>query len=229
MWMVGAVNASESPVTIQVVTEEAFPSQYIENGRLVGPSYDIVKAVLKEANIAHSVEVMPWARSYHMALTTANVLIFSMARTAQREQEFIWIGPLVDVKYYFYGLKQRFAGENLTLAQAKRLKIGVIRSSATYQYLQSTGFNNLYRVSSPKQNYEKLLTNRIDIFPANKGSFAASCRKFEINCEDIVPLRPLDLPALSLFFALSKETDPELVSRITRAYQHLIALGKISI
>lgn len=215
-------------VTIQVVTEDAYPLQYLEQDQLIGPAFDIVSQVLTRANLPFDVNVLPWARAYASAKSQPNTLIFSIARTPSRESEFHWIGALMELEYFFYGLAENFPDDNYHASQFKDKRIGTILDSATYQFLQAEGFKGLYPVSSPKQNYNKLLNKRIDVIPANAVSFQISCKKFGKDCHQIKQLAPLGLPAIELYFALSKSTSPEVVERIEQAYQELLTEQVIS-
>jgi len=218
---------SQQPV-IKVVTEDAYPLQYIDGNEIKGPAYQLVKKVLERAKIDYELKVLPWARAYALASFQPNTLIFSIARTPQRENSFHWVGVLMDLNYYLYGLSKNFPNDQYSLEDLRSKKIGSIIESATYQHLKSNGFINLYSVTSPKQNYEKLLNERIDLFPANVASFKASCMKFQQDCRNIVPIAPIGLPPSQLYFALSKTTESEVLNQIEQAYSDLLMENAIS-
>ncbi|GAA6205723.1 MULTISPECIES: transporter substrate-binding domain-containing protein [Thalassotalea] len=212
--------ATEHPeVQLRVVTEDSFPIQYLENGKVLGPSTELVKSVLDEAEIPYSIEVLPWARAYNVALTQPNTLIYSLARTPQREESFQWIGSVLRLNYYLVGMESLQLTSPVTLASLKKYKIGVIRGSATEQYLISQGFNNLYLVSKPSQSINMLKLGRIDLFPSNYSSFQLSCLHLKVDCQAIKPFYHLEQLSTSLYFALSKQTENEVVDKITKAYQ----------
>ncbi|WP_448212379.1 substrate-binding periplasmic protein [Colwellia sp. MEBiC06753] len=207
------------PITVRVVTEDAYPLQYMEDGQLVGPAFKLVEQVLTEANIDYYVEVVPWARAYSIAETQPNTLIFSIARTPARESLFNWIGTLMTLEYYYYGLAEKFKEKQYVEADFKDMRIGTVNKSATYQYLKNQQHPKLYPVASAKQNFEKLLSHRIDVFPGNITSFKVSCTQFNVDCSLIKRLAPLGLPPTQLYFAMSKSTSNEVVERIKQAYQ----------
>lgn len=220
-------------IQIDVVTENAFPLQYLENDQLVGPAFDVVAKVLAEANLDYTLSVVPWARAYAKATSKPNTLIFSIARTPSREDKFYWIGSLMELHYYFYGLKNKFEqnGNKFPVSQnqLKSMRIGSILDSATYQYLIVQHFTKVYAVATPQQNFDKLLTGRIDLFPANFASFEASCVKYKTDCSQIMRVAPLGLPATKLYFAISKSTSAAVVEQITQAYQRLISQNLIDL
>ncbi|MDO6445247.1 transporter substrate-binding domain-containing protein [Colwellia sp. 1_MG-2023] len=211
----------DNPLIIKVVTEDSYPIQYIEQGIILGPATDLVKAVLEEAKLEYSIEMLPWARAYKIALTQPNTLIYSLARTDQREKQFQWIGSVLRLNFYLVGMESLTLPSPVTLESLKKLKIGVIRDSATEQYLISQGFKNLYSVSKPSQSINMLKLGRIDLFPTNYSSFQLSCLHLKVDCQQIKPFYHLEELSTSLYFALSNQTDNEVVNKITSAYQRI--------
>lgn len=205
--------------TVRVVTESAFPLQYQEDGTIVGPATELLEALLKEAKVSYQIEMQPWARAYQSALTNKNTLIYSIARTPEREQNFHWLGEVMSLDYYLFGL----AGDSEEITEQALIdaRIGVIRDSATSEYLTSQGYKNLQVVSHPKQSIKMLLSERIDYFPANIASFNVSCRNFELDCDKIKAIYKLKIPATKLYFAFSKSTDKALVDKVKLAYKKM--------
>ena len=216
------IQSHAESLTLRVVTEDSYPLQYVQDGQLIGPALELVEKVLVEAGVDYEVEVLPWARAYATAEVTPNTLIFSMARTTQREPLFHWIGAIMSLDYHFYGLKALYPKEKYTPDELRDARIGTILGSATYQHLIAENYENLYAVASPKLNFEKLLSKRIDIFPANELSFAISCTQFVQDCDQIRSLASIGVPATELYFAMSQSSNPELVKKIKAAYQTLI-------
>lgn len=217
-----SLSAQEVPyeeLKIRVVTEDTFPIQYLENGKILGPSTELVRSVLDEANIPYSIEVLPWARAYSIALTQPNTMIYSLARTKQREALFQWIGSVMRLNYYLVGMESLKLPQPITLESVKKLRIGAIRNSATEQHLIALGFKNLYLVSKPSQSINMLKLGRIDLFPTNYSSFQLSCLHMKVDCQQIKPFYQLEKLTASLYFALSNQTDSVVVDKIKAAYQ----------
>jgi len=92
---------------ITVLTEEWAPFNYLENNKPVGISVDIAKEMMKRTGISAEIEIVPWARAYTQAVTRENVMIFTIARTEEREDKFKWVGKVAEKKMYFFKLKSR--------------------------------------------------------------------------------------------------------------------------
>ena len=80
--------------SILVVTEDAPPLQIYKNGELTGGmAVKLVQAIFKQAKLTSDIQVYPWPRAYHMALTQKDTLIFSIAKSPERKDDFISISP----------------------------------------------------------------------------------------------------------------------------------------
>jgi polar amino acid transport system substrate-binding protein len=126
---------------IKVVTEYLNPYQTINtDGSLSGFSTEVVQTIFKQANKKPQIVVMPWARAYNIAKTEKNVMIFSIARTKERNDLFQWIGSLTKERLYFWGLKSTFPMP-LEIDTLKGYKIAASRNSNTAQYLKAENFS----------------------------------------------------------------------------------------
>jgi polar amino acid transport system substrate-binding protein len=221
--------AHAQEIRIRVVTEDTFPIQFIQDGEVKGPATELVKSVLAEANILYTIDVLPWARAYNNVLTQPNTIIYSIARTKHRESLFQWIGSVMKLDYYLVGMDHLKLKQPITLGDLKKLRIGAIRDSATEQYLISLGFKNLYTVNKHSQSIKMLKLGRIDLFPTNYSSFQFSCLHLKVNCQKIKALYQLDQLTASLYFALSHQTNSELVDKVNAAYNKVMSKQKNNI
>lgn len=218
--------ADDTDIKIRVVTEDTFPVQYFENGIISGPATQLVKKVLSVAGLSYDIEVLPWARAYHLATTEPNVLIYSLARTKARAKKFKWIGRIMALDYFLYGSVNADINLNTPLAALKQYKIGTVRDSAVNQYLKENGFKNLTTVVQGTQNFFLFEQKRIDLFPANKSSFQAVCLQHAFNCKVIKPLHKLDISSIDLYIAFSQLTDDVLIKKVHKAYDEVMQKRK---
>lgn len=209
-------------IHIKVVTEEAYKSQYMENGVISGPATKLVRKVLDTANIEYTIEVLPWARAYHLATTEPNVLIYSIAKTKVRANEFKWIGRIMALDYYLYGSKQLPVRQTTPIDIIKQLRVGSVRDSAMYQYFKAENFKHITTVVHGKQNFSLHKLKRIDLFPANKSSFEVICIQLSLDCSLLKPLYKLDVSPLGLYMAFSNATSDKIVDKVKLSYQRVI-------
>jgi len=127
------------------------PYNYVSKGKVVGLHTRLVKHILDSLDIQYTLNAYPWARSYQLAQSKPNVLIYTINRTPHREQSFHWIGqfPLTNKVSFF-----RLANPLLTstdFSQLHKLRVGTQINSANDQYLTQRGFKKISRVSHISQ------------------------------------------------------------------------------
>ena len=88
---------------LRVLTEDLPPYQVVKNHQVVaGSAYLQVEDILRSAGLPCRTEVLPWARSFELARSQPNTLIYSLARLPARENLFIWLAPLINADYRYY-------------------------------------------------------------------------------------------------------------------------------
>jgi polar amino acid transport system substrate-binding protein len=220
----GAASGSQatpdpSPATLRVVTEELPPYNMTENGEVTGLSTEIVQTVMQRANVQARIEVLPWARAYDLAMHNDNVLIYSIARTAEREHLFKWIGAIAPTRWYMFSLADRPIQLN-SLDDARRYHIATVNQDVGEQYLIAHGFQvgkELQSSSTYENNYRKLKVDHVELWISNELNAINLMRK---NGDDpaTMMVRSLPLPELSsengLYMAASPGTSDALVERL---------------
>lgn len=223
---VALANEQEANIRIKVVTEDTFPVQYFENGKMSGPATKLVEQVLSTAGLRYEIEVLPWARAYHLALNEPNVLIYSMAKTTLRTPQFKWVGRIMALEYYLYGAVDANIDFTTPISTLAKYRVGTVRDSAVDQYLKANGFKNLTTVIKGTQNFHLFAQNRIDLFPANQSSFQAVCLQYAFNCQALKPVHKLDISSVDLYMAFSQLTEQTLVEKVQIAYKSVMAQRK---
>ncbi len=213
---------------LQVVTEDTSYS-YLENGDVGGPATRVVRAVLERAGIRdYQLNLYPWARAYEMATSQANVLIYLIARTPEREQRFKWAAELLQIRYHLYKLAERTDVVVSSLDDARRYSIGVVRQDVRQQYLRRKGFRQLIVSAGNEENFQKLIAGRIDLIPLPPSDMLKLCEKTRFDCKRLQRVLTLDELGTGLYMAFSKTTADELVARVAAAYEALRAEGRVA-
>ena len=111
------------------MTEELPPYNFIKDNLVHGISADILLQLLEKNDISidrGSIQLFPWPRAYQMVQDIPGSILFSTARTSQREKLFKWVGPITDLTMGLVGLKTK----NIKLQSIKdadKYRIGTIR------------------------------------------------------------------------------------------------------
>ncbi|TIH17338.1 ABC transporter substrate-binding protein [Marinifilum sp. JC120] len=210
---------------VRIITEISHPSTILDNGRITGFGVEIVEAIKKELGCDTPIEVMPWARGYRYLLNQPDVLLFSTARTVEREDMFHWVGPIACYKWVFYGLKG-MTDKVKSIEDAKKVSgIGVYRNDARAQFLKSQGFTNLEVMDTQEANFKKLLRGRVELVATSNIGVPGFLDSNEELRKRAVPI--LIFHNVKLYLALSKKTDPEKVRSWQDAFKVLKERGTI--
>ena len=163
------------------------------------------------------IEIYPWARAYRAARATPDALLYPVARTPEREDEFIWLGELVDYDVRLWRLADRRDIVLTSLADANGFSFGGLPDDAKTGYLQEQGM----RVSL-QSNENILLTmlinGRIDLMPADRVSFLARLRRDGLDPANFAAAMALPAVSRPLYLAISRGADPDLVARLAAAF-----------
>ena len=212
--------------TIHVVTEQT-PYTYLVEGKVGGTATEVVELSLRRAELNDfQVKLYPWARAYDMALKTPNVLIFLIARTAARENQFRWAGEIMKIQYHLYRLKHKPLAIT-DLESAKRFTIGVMRDDVRHQYLKAKGFERLVISAQSVDNFKKLLSGQVDLVPLTTDDASSLCKETRFDCAGLERVLTLDEASTGLYMAYSASTPDAVVQRTQRAFDKLKAEGHV--
>ncbi|MBD1589457.1 transporter substrate-binding domain-containing protein [Pseudomonas typographi] len=211
---------------LQVVTEELPPYNMTANGQVTGMSTEVVQAVLARLGLQVPIQVMPWARAYDVAQHQSDVLIYSIARTPQREKLFQWVGSIAPSRWYLYSASSRPIELN-DLNDAKRYQVATVNQDAGEQYLVAHGFalgQALQSSTRYELDYQKLKRGHVDLWISNELNANYIVRELgDDPAKEITPA--LALPELGgkdgLYMAFSPQTSAEWVERFRKALRQV--------
>jgi polar amino acid transport system substrate-binding protein len=206
-----------------VITEESPPFNFTRDGAVTGSSTEVVREILKRLHQPDTIQVLPWARGYHMLQNQPNVALFSTTRTPEREHLFRWVGPLFTVHFGFYARKG--SGLQLdSLDDARRLgSIATYKDDVKEQILKSLGFTNLDSSKSPVSNLKKLISGRVDLWLFDNLGMPDVARQAGIDPDEL----ELALPFRSYqsYIAISRSTPQAVVGQWQDALAAMVKDG----
>ena len=210
---------------VQIVTENYPPYNYEENGEVKGVSTEIVKAVLKKAGLDIKIRVYPWARAYNMALKEPGTLIYSIARTPERENKFKWVGVIAPADQVLLSLKERTDIKLNNLDDIRKYRVGTVIADVIEHHLLNNGFKvrkNIDQCSSYDTNIKKLLFKRTDVCAIGKLVGYNIIRKMGHD-PDVTVQQVYRFDALSdgVCMAFQKDTSDEIVNKFKKALENI--------
>jgi polar amino acid transport system substrate-binding protein len=214
--LAGAAFSAEPLLDWTIMTDELPPYNFSRQGKVFGASTDILLQILEKNNVRvdrKSIHVLPWPRAYQLALTTPGTILYSTARTDERENLFQWVGPITNITMGIIALKERNIQIN-TLQDLSKYTIGTIRDGAPDQLLLKAGIpeSRLDRIASPESNIKKLLAGRIDLIGFSVLSARFLMQRMGLNPELFEAVYTLQ--ERPLYFAFHKDSSKELIQSL---------------
>lgn len=222
---------------ITIVTEDWPPFNYMKGQEVVGVSTAIVKATLNHAGLEYKIRSYPWARAYRKALYDDNTLIYTIARTKEREDLFKWIGPFASRKMYLFKLKSRKDIQLKSFEDLKRYKIAVFHEDATHQQLIKRGFpeKQLQKITSANSNILMLAFGKVDLIPANEFALISQLKSKDVKVSLLHYKNSLSYHQVEkayllvdkggYYMAFSKKTSDQIVVKVRKAFDEISQQG----
>ncbi len=212
--------------SIRVITDNYPPYNYRKKNKIVGLSTEIVKQVLKKADLKYSkFEMKPWPRIYKIALYKKNVLIYSIAKTDKRINKFKWVGKIAPFDVYVYSAKNDLKIENLK--DLKNFKIGAVKDDIRAQFLVDKGLkSNIEYAENDKKNVLKLISSRIDIMLNDKISMNYRLKNLGVSPGIVKKYIKVENLSRGLYMAFSNETPDKIVQKCRNALENLKKSGE---
>ncbi len=214
------LSAAVSPAhELTIVSEENPPFNYLQDGVFTGSSTEVVREITRRLDLPADIQVLTWARAYQLALTQPNVVLFSTARTQERENLFHWVGPIYKVHFGFYA--RRGSGPYPTcLADAKKVSaIATYKDDVREQLLKSLGFTNLDSSKSPASNLKKLLSGRVDLWLHSNLGVSSIAKQIGIDPDEVELVLPFK--DNNAYIAISKGTPRSVIDQWQAALDNM--------
>jgi len=209
-------------VDLHVVTEH-WPPYIIQAEQPEGIVTTKVKQILDHTDLSYEISLYDWAKSYYLAKSQPNTLIYSIYRSPDREEHFHWFCPIHEpTPIYAFKLANNKADIE-TLESLKQHRIGVMRGDNSHEYFLNKGFLNgvnLYVSSSEKANIAKLLSGELDVVIQSRASL--EYRLNQVGASDIEVVagyKPHKKEPIGQCMALSKNTDKAIINEVSRAFR----------
>ena len=211
---------SANSTEIKVVTEHYPPLQIVDNGKpLTGLAIDIMKELLRKTETQTNIYTYPWARAYKMALSEENVLIFSLTRTKEREFQFKWVGEIIGVSDYLWGLKDNKKIKINSLEETQKYTIAVPKDGMQHHFLNQYDFSNLYITTSMESAFKMLYSKRVDLIMDSKISTYHRLKKLNLDPMKLEKKYEMGQQWGDLSIAFSIKTSDELVKKFQNAFK----------
>jgi len=201
-----------SPI-YQIQTEDFAPYAYeLPNGEIDGMALDIVQWMMNDLGIDSDIMMLPWARAVHNTRTKNWNVLFSVARTPERENWFQWVGPFYSDEILLF--RKKAIGKpapSVTTIKQSGLVL-VTRDYPEEKILTQQGYKNLAYTTNPSISLRMLLSNRANYLALGKAALPCLLAKDKMK-SDMVESTGISIHSTELYIAMSKDTPTSEVKR----------------
>ncbi|MDD2269503.1 MAG: transporter substrate-binding domain-containing protein [Eubacteriales bacterium] len=220
-------NSDESSIEnlfsgVRIVTEDYRPFNYKDTDGIVkGTATERINAAMDKLGVRIPINVYTWSEAYDMAMNNENVLIYSMARTKEREKLYKWISKVGTVNVYIYSLKDRDDIKIDSIEDAKNYTIGTVADDFTEQGLKKMGFNKqLTSSSNQSQSIRLLFEKKVDLWIASVEAqdLDKICKAEGYDSTEINKTAVIEELRTELWLGANANTSDEIINRLSEGF-----------
>ena len=208
-------------VSLNYLTEEFKPYNYKEHGVPKGIAVDLLRLTWEKLYVPEQpIQFVTWLRGYEAALTQPGTVLFSTVKTAERESQFQWAGPIAHSRTVLISRKD----PNVPFAKLDDLRkytVSAVRGYPARAILARQGSGvRIDDSNTVNMCINKLEQGRVDLIAMEATAFRKSLNKLNKSPKDftIVWL----LAETTSYFAFSHNTDPGIVFRFQNALNSVV-------
>ncbi len=196
---------------LRIICEDLRPYSYVENNTLKGISADITARILDLMAVQNmKIEVTTdWPAAYNLLRTSDNVALFTTGFTADRKDQFQWVGPITMFSTGFIGLRS----SGITIGSVNDAmglsSVGVVKGYPTVTMLQERDFKNLIIYNTQKEAVTALYAGLVTSVFDESNSIRSVAT---VDGHDAGQLSELfTLSSVQGFIAFSKGVSPKII------------------
>ena len=210
--------------SLVVVTEVSPPYQYLAGKQISGIATDRVRNIISHAGFSAEFKIYPWARAMLNVERSSRALIYSIAKTPQRENRFHWIAPVTRFDLSILTLAKRDDIQLDSQLDLHGLSAAAQRGDIAESWLVTKGLvegRDLLVCADILCSWQQLKLGTVDIIIEDPKLIKTTAELAGLQAGDIKVVQPV--PALSVvaFLAANGDMEPEIVERLQVAAREL--------
>lgn len=218
--------AAVSDIRLTVVTESSPPYHFLDStGNVTGSVTKKVKTLLDLAGVKADIQIYPWARAYKMVLDSSHTLIFSMAVTPERKNNFHWIAEVAEFELAVVGKKDKNVANLPTIGSVFQGKtFAVQRDDIAYHWLINKGLREgkeLLVCADIQCSWNYLLRDVVDYIIEDPALISHTAKIMNADPDLIEVVAPIPELSVTGYLAGNEALDSAVVTRLKSAAQQL--------
>jgi hypothetical protein len=186
-------------------------SQYDERGTPSGYAVKLVEGILNEAGMRQQILAAPWQRILVESKMKPDVLVFALARTQTREENFHWISPITQNAYSVFGHQSAQQKTSIdAIEQLPPQSLMAVQAGDFHEKIIIDAGHIAVATPTWQVALQKFLTGEANYLFFSDGGIDIICLAIEEPCTDISSVFQFQLA--TTYLAVSKQgTSQQLV------------------
>ena len=192
-----------------------------KNGQPVGLAVELLRLIWREMGEPEQpIHFLPWSRGWYLLTQQPEAVLFTTARTKERDPHFLWVCPISNSRVALVGRKKD-APKVSSRADLAKLQIGVMQADVGEQLLLSRGVSpgNMMAVERMEQVVRQLIMARTDLVAGNEVMLRHQAKEMGFGAEHFVTVAIL--AEQENCFAFNLLADQQQVARLQQALQRV--------
>lgn len=210
---------------LNMLTDNHPPLHFQQGNAMVGFGVDVVQALADTAGDQVHFRQVPLLRALRVASTEPATGVFTVLRTAERDSQYQWVGPLMEVETALFSTDSNRQRVRSLLEASHQGRIAVPRKWLVYGYLQKQDLSNLYGVQTPEQMMRLARLGRTEFVVADTLSVTRMAREEGVPPEQLHYQIPLMKQAT--YIAFSPQTDARQIARWQQTLDEMSRDGRL--
>ena len=203
-----------------IYTEISPPYQYQEEDEIKGIASERVRQIIAHAGFNADFKMYPWARAMLSVERSSNALIYSMAKTPEREPRFHWIAPVAKFNLSILTLANRSDIQLDSSLALAGLTAAAQRDDIAESWLRSKGFvegNNLLLCADILCSWQQLKLGTVDFIIEDPNLIAGTAPLVGMDAHDLKVVQAIPELSVVAYLAANHKMGSEMVQRLKNA------------
>jgi len=213
---------ADSVDDLKWIAQDYKPYSYIDsNSQKTGMAFEVLDKILHKVSSSqtiNNVEVRNFSRSFIRRNNDQNTVFFPLAKLSDREKYFKWVGPITLDEPVLYAKNQKI----LLLAKRMILKKYTIAGKDGYyavKTLQNITDASIKLGKDDHEDMQNMKDDKVDLVVCSRLACISSMKDLGMNPADYHIVYRMQTNELS--FAFNKDTDDDLVNKVSKALEEL--------
>lgn len=214
---------SEPPV-LKVVTTP-FPPYVVDyEGLVAGPATEVVREVCQRAGVRCEFHALPWARSYHLAQTEPNTLIYSISRNSEREPLFEWVGTVSPYSVKIFAMRDSIVPEAEDWRDLAGYRVAGQLKDVKALFLAKAGFEVDF-TGTAENTIQMLYHDRVHLVAGDAQSLPYRVGQLGLPLDRLRVVADIDELSSDLYLAANGRMPASVLKRLSGCLQSMKSDG----